>query len=350
MRQTFTHALLFLSLFCLSSTKTNAQVPAMGPIQGASAVCVPTLTTLQYTASATNAPTAYSWSIVGPNPLALVQTGSVCAVFFPATPGGTYTLYCYATNGSGNSSVASFVITAYDIPTVTFSGASSVCQGSSTNLSASATIFQASSTTISYNWSPPTGLSSTNSYSVIATPPSTTNYTVLTMNGPCTATNYVTVTVNSLPTVAINSTVNMICLGEVTTLTLSGATSYLLNGKASPSIVMVSPSASANYVVVGTDGNGCTGTANHAITVNPCTGLNELKDEVTRIDIYPNPNAGSFTIRSTKPRTVILSNELGQVLKSMHVPADSTVEVSGLSPGIYFVTGDNSTKKIVVLR
>ncbi len=62
---------------------------------------------------------------------------------------------------------------------------------------------------------------------------------------------------------------NSICLGDSTLLTASGGVSYLWStNNATPSIT-VTPSVSSTYTVTATDANGCTGTANYSVTVNP---------------------------------------------------------------------------------
>jgi uncharacterized protein YodC (DUF2158 family) len=75
-------------------------------------------------------------------------------------------------------------------------------------------------------------------------------------------------TVNQ-PTVAISG-ITTICSGSSTTLTASGANTYLWsNGLGTSTSINVSPTNSTTYTVTGTDSNNCTNTANINITVNP---------------------------------------------------------------------------------
>lgn len=175
-----------------------AQVPVMGSISGSSSSCSAPSAPKSYTVTASNSPTYYTWNCF---PSAGVVFGSpsasVTSISFPYT-GTHYTISCTATNASGTSSTASsFLVNVFETPTVTFSGANSFCQGSSTNLSASPTILSASST-LSYNWAPATGLNSTTNYSVNASPASNTTYTVLLTIGTCTNSQQVSVSVNPL--------------------------------------------------------------------------------------------------------------------------------------------------------
>jgi len=75
-------------------------------------------------------------------------------------------------------------------------------------------------------------------------------------------------TVNQ-PTVAISG-ITTICSGSSTTLTASGANTYLWsNGLGTSTSITVSPTNSTTYTVTGTDSNNCTNTANVNIIVNP---------------------------------------------------------------------------------
>ncbi len=192
----------FLTLLgILSLTKATAQAPVMGPITGPSSSCSAPSAPKSYSVTATNSPTSYMW-VVMPMTAGVVignASAAVTTISFPYLGTGTqYTIACTATNGSGMSmSSVNYVVDVFETPTVTFSGANSFCQGSSTNLSASPTIMSASST-LSYNWSPATGLSSTTNYSVNASPATNTTYTVLLTIGSCTNTQQVSVSVNPL--------------------------------------------------------------------------------------------------------------------------------------------------------
>jgi hypothetical protein len=85
----------------------------------------------------------------------------------------------------------------------------------------------------------------------------------------CTDTSTVVqLTVNALPLVTALITDEIICEGESVVLTGQGALTYTWNNGASDN-VSFSPSASANYTVVGEDANGCENTASIYLTVNP---------------------------------------------------------------------------------
>ena len=82
---------------------------------------------------------------------------------------------------------------------------------------------------------------------------------------------YQTVTISSPPELTIiASTDTMICHGQSTNLTVSGASTYTWDNSAGTgSTVSVSPSTTTTYTVTGTDTNTCIDTAQVTVTVNP---------------------------------------------------------------------------------
>ncbi|MBK6820830.1 MAG: T9SS type A sorting domain-containing protein [Bacteroidetes bacterium] len=89
-------------------------------------------------------------------------------------------------------------------------------------------------------------------------------------NGCASATRTpVTVTVNPLPTVNASASPASVCIGGSTQLIGTGATSYIWNPGALAGSPTVSPVATTTYSVLATDGNGCTGTSEVTVSVNP---------------------------------------------------------------------------------
>jgi hypothetical protein len=190
------YTLIFLAAF-LTSTGVKAQgVPVVTPIQGPSSLCSTPGEAGQYTVSATNSPTSYSWIVVPATGVVIGNpTSSITNIAFPHA-NYNYYVYCSASNGTGTSNMVSKQVTVFETPMVTFSGATKFCQGSSTNLSASPTIFSASST-LSYSWAPSGGLNQIYGPTVTANPNITTTYSVLVSSGTCTNTAIVTLTVEN---------------------------------------------------------------------------------------------------------------------------------------------------------
>ena len=76
--------------------------------------------------------------------------------------------------------------------------------------------------------------------------------------------------------------------------------------------------------------------------------------ESINLNVYPNPNNGTFTVKALSEGTYYLMNESGQLVKSFTVNADNnfTYQIENLTIGFYVLSGQNkegiSKQKIVV--
>jgi hypothetical protein len=74
------------------------------------------------------------------------------------------------------------------------------------------------------------------------------------------------------------------------------------------------------------------------------------------LEIYPNPNSGSFTIKANGAGTYYLMNEAGQLVQTIRLNEanNNSINISGLSNGFYVITGKNangiSKQKVVVMN
>lgn len=145
-------------------------------------------------------------------------------------------------------------ITVNPLPLVSISGTTSICEGSTTNLTATGAG--------SYTW---TGFGSS---TVLAVSPSvTTNYTVTGTDGAgCDNFAIHTLSVNPLPTLIISGS-SGICTGQSATLNVSGASTYTWNTGSTASSIVTTPSATTMYTVIGTDLLGCVKTSTQLVTV-----------------------------------------------------------------------------------
>src|SRR5690606_28806573 len=77
--------------------------------------------------------------------------------------------------------------------------------------------------------------------------------------------------VNALPVIAVVSSTTEICDGGSATVTASGANTYTWNGSANIATLVVSPSVTTTYSVIGTSTDGCvsSNTAAVTLTVHP---------------------------------------------------------------------------------
>ncbi|MGZ4098247.1 MAG: T9SS type A sorting domain-containing protein [Bacteroidia bacterium] len=423
MKKIYTLFVLFISV------ASYAQVPVMGPITGPTSACSSPAQPNTYNASASNSPTAYAWSVFPSTGVIIANPISAnTTINFPYS-NGTYTIYCSASNGFGNSSQVTYTVNIFETPTVTFSGANTFCQGSSTALQASSTIL-AASTTIYYNWTPPTGLNTTSGPNVMASPNVPTTYTVTGTIGNCSNTSTITITPLASPTLSCTIQNNPPCLGQTVTVNVFGASTYTFFGGIMNGVPFTPTTSVVNVLVTGANANGCTDTlatdifvqqppsftaaSNHSvicagnpaiiyangnantyslnavqmnpngvqaasITITPtitttytlvgesspgcktsttitqnvasCIGIAEHSSgSATGLILYPNPSKGRFVIISETDDNAIITNELGQVIKTITLIDGKEEAVSGLSEGIYFIVTSTSRKKLVVLN
>ena len=162
---------------------------------------------------------------------------------------GAYTVT--ATNAQGCSATATAYVTVNELPTITISGNTAVCQGNTTTLTANGAV--------SYQWS--NGVNSaTNTIGEFG------NYTVTgTSAAGCSSTATTTVIVYSLPVIHITGNTE-ICQGSTATLTANGAETYLWNNGTTDATLTTSNAGT--YTVIGTDEHGCYSTESVVVVVN----------------------------------------------------------------------------------
>jgi hypothetical protein len=95
-----------------------------------------------------------------------------------------------------------------------------------------------------------------------------------------------------------------------------------------------------------TDSAGCTTTDAIAMTVDACTGLEEIGDEL-RIHVSPVPANEEIKVQwsnATEVRLLVLTDLLGRQIKTWKPEGGSSMKcsVSDVSPGLYFLTAQGS--------
>lgn len=185
----------------------------------------------------------------------LIQIGGIYTTPVFNT-GGTYHYYVDQTVGGFTSTRTHIEVTVTQTPVVTAQATPSIiCYGASSNLSASGAT--------TYLWNPG-GLTGAPTVS----PTVTTTYTVTGTTGGCTSAPVnVTVAVDNISNIPDVT----ICSGNSTTLSTSGADSYIWQpGGLTGSSVSVSPSSTTTYTVTGTHTvSGCQSVKSVTVTVNP---------------------------------------------------------------------------------
>ena len=239
------------SFGCTDTIINNVQVNAL-PVANAGAnqvICSGNSTTL--TANGGN---TYTW-----NPGAI----SGQSITISPSISTTYTVTVTDVNGCTSTDAAGVFVS--PLPNAQAGNNQSLCSGNSITLNGTGGV--------TYNWSPG-GMTT----SVVTVQPfSTVDYilTVTDANG-CVDMDTITITVNNLPTISAGPD-NSICSGSTTSLTASGAASYQWNPIGmSTATVLVTPTSTTTYTVIGTNANGCTSSDVIKVTVNPVPVINLL--------------------------------------------------------------------------
>jgi gliding motility-associated-like protein len=228
---------------------------------------------------------------VNPLPTVVANDVSVCpggSVSINASGAATYT-WSPATSLSGTSgSSVTFtagVSTAYSVTGTTALGCTNTDAVAVTVLPAAVigagndvVICQGPQVTLTgtggttYSWS--NGITNATAFTPVS---GVTTYTVTGTNVQgCTGTDQVDVTVNANPVIGAGNDV-AVCPGEQVTLNGSGASTYTWNNGISNGTAFT-PLTTTTYTVTGTNANGCTGTDQVIVTVDPIPTVNAGND------------------------------------------------------------------------
>ncbi len=172
----------------------------------------------------------------------------------PFSPVTTQTYTLNATDAFGCQGTDQVVVTVNPLPVVDAGAPQSVCAGIPVTLNGSGAQ--------TYTWN--NGVVNGQPF----TPTGTQTYTVTGTNANgCSNTDQVTVTISPSPTVS-GGVDQAVCQGGVVTLTASGAQTYSWSNGITNGVGFL-PGATATYTVTGTAANGCQGTDQVVVTVNP---------------------------------------------------------------------------------
>ncbi|MCF8212691.1 MAG: T9SS type A sorting domain-containing protein [Cryomorphaceae bacterium] len=200
------------------------------------------------------------------------------------------------------------------------SGSLSVCQGSSSTLSAPAGF--------TYLWS--TG-ATTQTINVTAAG----NYTVTITDGiGCSNSSTVAVSVNTRPTVTVSGSAT-VCAGQSVTLTAVGGATYLWNTGVTTNTLTVTPSANTTYSVIGTNVAGCSDTATFSVVV----------DAIPTMSGTPTiTNAGCGLSNGSITGVSIVGTGLTyNWTNSANVSVGTTADLSNVPAGVYNLTATKAT-------
>ncbi len=319
---------------CINTATTTVTVNSLPTVSAnttANEICFGDMVTLTGGGA-----TTYSW-----------DNGVTDGVAFAPASATLITYTVMGMDGNSCMNTATVNVNVNPLPTVSANAtANSLCTGGSVTLTGSGAT--------SYSWD--------NSVTdgVAFAPAATATYMVTGTDGNgCMNTASATVTVNSLPTVTYSETMTMACVNWAAYALAAGSPAngvYSGMGVMGTSFDPAMAGAGTYYVTYTfTDANGCTSADSSAITVDACTGIQNITN-TSALTVYPNPNNGEFTITADAEGVYTIANQLGQTIKSVQLTAANnySMNLDGISNGIYFITGVNGNKvvrqKVVVTR
>jgi hypothetical protein len=229
------------------------------------------------------------------------------------------------------------------------SAPSSICKGDT----AAITAIPYGSTTTKYLWSPGGQTSQT----ILVSPTSNTKYVVTITDtiGGCWLKDSVNIRVKPLPQPTL-------FVQSIDTICNTGGKLFLFGGPSGGSYGgagvygnyfypdSVTPGRYSVFYYSYTDTNGCTGVAMDSVYVVNCLGINEVKGESKKVNVYPNPftNNTTITVNSTSEYYIELTDVTGRKLKSFEFAGNEyTLSAEGLASGMYFIRVSDKDKNAV---
>jgi hypothetical protein len=300
-------------------------------------------------AAASNTPTVCSGNSVN-----LTSAGNgVNYIWFPGMLTGqsvttvpsastTYTVNAYGTNGCTQTSTVA--ITVNPSPVLSTGGANSICEGSSTPITASGAA--------TYMWMP--GMLNGNSQTL--NPASTTTYTIVgTGANSCMDSVNVTLTVNSNPTAALTVSNDSACnIDGIISLmgTPAGGTYYGNNVAGNSFDPATAPLGTTAISYVYIDANSCSDTANSSINVDVCLGAEN--GMAGTFNAYPNPFTDRLILTSTEAIEKVEVYNAGGQLLFVRQTGSTIVELNmnEYESGVYFIriTGAERSSMVTAVK
>ena len=198
-----------------------------------------------------------------------------------ASPTTTTTYKIVGTTPAGCADSTTFTLVVRDPITLDISTSDSLlCSGDSTTLHASAGLSN-------YIWTPSIEMTAPNDSVTSVFPTVTTDFEIqATATGGCPAFDTITISVNPLPVITVSPKEDTICRNETVNLTVSSGTAsgFLWSPDSTLSAnsgnsVIASPLVDHNYVVIGTDANGCIGSDTSTILIEPVITINLIPND-----------------------------------------------------------------------
>jgi hypothetical protein len=157
---------------------------------------------------------------------------------------------------TGCAQLAAQTVSVYALPVVSISGPSVVCVGGSITLNANGAA--------TYVWD-----NTATTASIVVSPTASASYSAVgTDTNGCNASASSSVTANPVPIMSVVKTTSAVCQGDSLSFTATGADTYSWSNGALTNSIVVTPTSSATYSVVGTNTFGCTSLLTDSVKVN----------------------------------------------------------------------------------
>ena len=322
---------------------------------------------LTYTIAAVPGATSYLWT-AATNTTILSGQGTNTITLSAASGFTTGTLSVRAVSSCGQSAVRSIGLSINPAsPSAMVGQTTNLCGGGQFTYSVTAV-----SGATSYVWTVPSGCTvvTNNGNSIVLNVSNTFTTGTLSVRAynSCGGSSLRTASLTRLPSTPASITgAASVCPNQVgvvfTTPAVSGVTQLwavpsgaaITAGQGTTSLTCNWGTAAGSVTVRSVNACGQSAALSKAVTLATCIendGTNLLREAT--LEAYPNPSNGSFVIRSNEAGDYYLINGLGQTVQAIKLNATNNFrfEVSGLSSGVYFLTGSVNgttiTERVVV--
>lgn len=182
------------------------------------------------------------------------------------------------------------------------------------------------------------------------------NYTAsLTSSNNIGASNTYTqaLTVYTPPIVTAAASPTITCKNKPFTLTATGAATYTWSSGQTGASVVTSTLSNTTYTVIGTNTNGCNGSATRQVKiVSDCwNSISESTGESIEVDLFPNPSSGKFLLESASKISWFSVYDFAGtiVIEQDYINSiQNTIDLSAYPKGIYFlkISSDKRSKTL----
>ena len=141
-----------------------------------------------------------------------------------------------------------------------------------------------------------------------------------------------------------------ICANESASITASGTDTYSWSGNVSGSVLVVSPTVTTNYTVVGQNSSsGCRQVSNFSVTVWPCTSVKEVS-VIRPVSLQAFPSGGELKVQVINKdhvslpascKTVSIKDLSGRAILSATPEwneGSASINISQVPAGVYFIS------------